>query len=325
MQSYLSKKWTWITPLHTSWNPPAINEGYTIDVERSFTRLVRANAFHIDYNDKIDMTSDIYVLVQFDIGNFEKEVEFAKKIKSMGKKFILCYSADLRFLLGNQFISQTGLLYTELCKYADVILSGTGKDINIYGRYGNKVLSWGLPMERLNFSTKQYQEKEYDILISGMQGGECFAYELEFMCMLKDRYPDIKIIHSSQEWHREYMGKMKQLYPFIDFVHEPLIKNLTNSKVYINLEIRPRGGRALLDAWMCRTPFISCESTFYSQIFPKYSYSMKFNFDSILDIYSTLKYDLETIPEIVNKTAEENAEPLYFDNMIPILMGKLYS
>ena len=59
---YKSKKWTWITPLQTSWQPPSENEGYTIDSERNFTRLVQANAFHINYGDNISSFS--YVLYQ---------------------------------------------------------------------------------------------------------------------------------------------------------------------------------------------------------------------------------------------------------------------
>jgi len=319
--SYLDKKWVWITPLQTTWKAPQSNEPFTQDSDRNFTRLVQADAYHINYfeRNEIPMDADIYVLASFDIGNLDKEIIFAQKIKELGKKLIVCYSADLRFLLGNCFISSTGNLYTELCKYADVILSGVGEDIQIYGRYSNKVMSYGLAMERLNFSEKPYEQREIDILISGSAGIECFAFELEVLLMIKEEYPNLNIVHSSQEPHREYMKKFKDM--GITFVHEYLISNLLNSKLYLNLEIRPRGGRALLDAWMCRTPFISCDSTFYSQLFPDLSYGMKFNMNKIVDKYiSSRDYKYNDLI----KKAEEIAEPLYFDNTIVKLMSELY-
>jgi len=126
---YKEKKWTWITALQTNWTAPSPYEVYTIDAERNFTRLLQADAFHIDYNESINMNSDIYVIVSFWINNLDKEIALAKKLKSLNKKVVICYSADLRFLIGNCFISPEGTLYTELCKYADVILSGTGKEV----------------------------------------------------------------------------------------------------------------------------------------------------------------------------------------------------
>lgn len=318
MVDYRDKKWTWITPLQTSWNPPDVNEGYTIDAERNFTRLIRANAFHIDYNEQIDLSSDIYVIVQFDINNLEKEVEFAKKIKDLGKKLVVCYSADLRFLLGNCFVSPRGMLYTELCKYADVILSGTGIDIDIYGRYYNKVLPWGLPVERLNFSDRPYNERQIDVLISSSAGEESFAFEFELEMILLERSPNIKIVHSLQECHKTWLDPFRN--KGVEFVHESLIKNLVNTKVYINPELRPRGGRALLDAWYCRTPFISSDMTFYSQIFPKYTYS-RMHINKIADLYENI---INTNYENLIKEADRQIEPLYFDNAVKELMNRLY-
>lgn len=317
MIDYRDKKWTWITPLNTTWNPPDPNEGYTIDAERNFTRLIRANAFHIDC-ENIDMTSDIYVLVQFDINNIEKEIEFVKKIKSLDKKFVLCYSADLRFLLGNCFVSKKGTLYTELCKYADVILSGTSTDIDIYGRYYNKVLHWGLPVERLDFSDRSYNERQIDILISSSAGEESFSFEFELEMLLLEKHPDLKIVHSLQECHKSWLDPFRN--KGVEFVHESLLKNLVNTKVYINPEIRPRGGRALLDAYYCRTPFISCDMTFYSQIFPEFTYN-RMHINNIADLYD--KVIQSNYNTIISK-AEKIMEPLYFDNCIKDLMKRLY-
>jgi hypothetical protein len=120
------------------------------------------------------------------------------------------------------------------------------------------------------------------------------------------------------------MIKIGSIYHGIKFVHEPLIQNLVNTKCYINLETRPRGGRALLDAWMCKTPFISCLSTFYSQLFPEYSYSAQFNLNKILNIYKELKLQMEENYDRIIQEAEERAEPLYFDNQIKELMQRLY-
>lgn len=318
---YLDKKWIWITPLRTKWSPPPLDEAYTIDVERVFTKFVRASAYHIDYSDDIDMTGDIYVIVQFDISNLEKEIEFAKKVKALGKKLIVCYSADMRFLIGNCFISPQGTLYTELGKYADVILSGMGRKNNIYGRYSDKVIEWALPMERLNFSNRSYEEREIDVLMSGSVGLDSFAFELEFMLMLKEKYPNIKIMHSSQTQHREYMQKFSHL--DITFVHEFLANIMTNAKCYINLEVRPRGARVGLDAFYCRTPMMLCESTLYSELLPDFSYPMTLDFRQILDKYDKLR---NTPYDILLNEMETNAEnKFYFDVIIGELMSRLYN
>ena len=316
--SYLDKKWTFITPLRTHFDAPPIDEPYSIDVDRCLCRLLRSNAYHIDYGEDIDMSSDIYIIESFDISNIEKEIQFAKKLKSLGKKIIVGFSADYRFLLGDCLISPSGTHFSELCKEVDVILSGMHSNVDIYGRYSHKVVDWGLPVERLNFTKKPYNEREIDILMSASSGEEGLALNMELALTLKEKYPDIRLMYSLQEVHKE------RIKPFlnkgIEFVHQYLIDNLVNSKVYINPEIRPRGGRAMLDAWYCRTPFIACDTTIYSDMFPEYAYT-HFNIKNIVEIYDNLRNS--NYNSVIQK-AEKRVEEMLFENKIKELMNKLY-
>ena len=136
--------------------------------------------------------------------------------------------------------------------------------------------------------------------------------------LLLERHSNLKIVHSLQECHKSWLDPFRN--KGVEFVHESLLKNLVNTKVYINPEIRPRGGRALLDAWYCRTPFISCDMTFYSQIFPEFTYN-RMHINNIADLYDkVIQSDYNTI---ISK-AEKIMEPLYFDNCIKDLMKRLY-
>ena len=319
---YKQLKWIWISPLQGYAPPPPLtNNDYTIDSEYVFRRFIQASAYHIDYslNNQIPLDADIYVIVSFDIGNLEKEIEFAKQVKANGKKLIVCYSADLRFLIGNCLISPRGTLYTELCKYADVILSGTGRGINIYGRYADRVLEWALPLEKRNFSDRPFENRDIDVLISGSAGCECLSFELEFMFMLKEKYPDLKIVHSSQQGNKVYVDLFKD--KGITFVHELLIKNLVNAKAYVNLEIRPRGARVGVDAFYCRTPMMLCESTLFSELLPEFSYPMTMHLPNMVKTYEKMR---DTDYNQTLQTMEKNAENLYFDNEIHNLMNRLY-
>ena len=155
--NYSDIKWTWITPL-MGWECPPLYEEYTRDNGRVMSRLLQANAYSLKYENKkdIELDSDIYVIIAFDINNIEKEIEFACKLKKLGKKIVTCMSADDRWLYGSSLISPKGSLYSELANVSDVILSGVGPGIEVYGRYQHKVLPWGLPVERLNLSLIPY-------------------------------------------------------------------------------------------------------------------------------------------------------------------------
>ena len=316
--SYLDKKWTFITPLRTSFDAPPIEEPYSIDVDRCLCRLLRANAYHIDYANTMTLDSDIYIIESFDISNLEKEIAFAKKLKSLGKKVVVGFSADYRFLLGNCLLSPSGNLYSALCKEVDVIMSGVHHSVDLYGRYADKVVDWGLPVENLDFTTKPYEQREIDVLMSASSGEEGLALNLELALTLKEKFPDMKLMYSMQEGHKE------RIKPFLNsgiiFVHQYLIDNLVNSKVYINPEVRPRGGRAMLDAWYCRTPFISCDTTIYSDIFPEFSYN-HFNIKKIVENYEKIRNS--NYYEILKK-AENRVVPMLFENKIKELMKKLY-
>lgn len=320
---YLNKKWTWITPL-MGWDCPPLHEPYTRDNGRVMSRLLRANAFSLKYPNtkEIELDSDIYVIISFDIKMLDKEIEFAKKLKGLGKKIVICMSADYRWLNGENLISPNGKLYTELAEYADVILSGVGDNIAVYGRYQYKVLSWGLPVERLNLSTQPFESRDIDILISSTFDLSQLALELESLLYLKSKYENLNIVFNYSISNKEVLENKIKYFENkgITFISGDLMDTMPRAKCYLNLEMRPRGGRAILEAFYCRTPFICFDTVFYSKLLPDFVLK-SFNMENLLDNYNKL---METPYSNLIQTMELNMESFYFDNMIIKLMEKIY-
>lgn len=310
------KKSTMIQPLRARWNAPPENAPWDNNSFATLTRLFRSNAFHIE-DPGIDMTSEMYIMCSFDIGLLPKEIEFVKRIKDMGKKFILSFSQDLRFLIGNCLVHESGLHYGELCDYADVILSGVASKIRIYGRNQHKVLDFGVPCERLNFSSKPYEFREIDFLVSNNIGEENWGVATEFLLMLVDKFPSKTIVYSTNLPENKIHPKLRNT---VKFVPSGLIYYLGNAKSYINLELRPRPGRSLLESFYFRTPFISCDSTYFSRLFPNHT------FDGY-DLVKVMELCEDIISTDYNKLiseAERIAEFDYFDNFYPRLLERLY-
>ena len=316
--NYKEKKWCWITALYAKWAAPDPNEIWTRNSERNFTRLIQSPAYHVNFANEIDFDKfDIFVLVNFNMEDFEKEIDFLKKVKQAGKKSVLCFSADYRFTLGNCLANSKGTIYTDLCEHADVILSGMPEEFGLFGRYQEKVLPWALPLERKNFSLS-YNHRIIDMAFSSSAGEESFAFNLELMLMFKQRHPDMNILYTLHDQHKDWI----KLYQNrgIDFKHIDLMDYLPKTKVYVNTEVRIRGGRAMEEAWHCRTPFISSDATFYNKIFPQFSFN-KLNMKNIVDMYDEIiASDYNTLI----KEAELRVEPLYFDNMVQSLVDKIY-
>ena len=312
----IEKKWTCIQPLRTSWTAPNISTPWSNNPFHNDSKLLRANAYHIDSID-IEMDSDVYLLISYDIGNLEKEIKLVKELKSKGAKIVIGFSFDLRFLIGDGLLSPSGTLYTALCKEVDIILSGVSDNYKCYGRYQDKVFPLGMFLERLNLSTVSYENRNIDLLISSSMGEECFGFTMETLLTIKEKYPDKRIVYSISELSIE---KYKHFQNEIEFSNKKLLDLMPYAKVYYNPEMRPRSGRAIQEAWYCRTPFISHSWVYFSKIFPEFTYTgmdmqtIASNFGLILNS----NYD-----EII-KRGEKNIEEDYFDKLYPRLMKRLF-
>lgn len=313
----MNKKWTLIQPLRAQWPIPNPNHPWDNNVFYTISKLLKANAFHIESSD-IEMTSDIYFLVSFDIALIEKEILFVKKLHDFGKKVVVAFSQDFRFMVGDGLVDEkTGYMYTDLVKEADLTISGVSEKLHIYGRYQNKVISAGPFIENLNFSLP-YHLREIDVLLSGPSGEQGFGLNLEIMLAIKEKFPNAKVAYSLRDGFNRRAQIMHQ--KGILVFTPPIINLLPNTKVYIDSQIRPRPGRVLDEAWYCRTPFISHDLTYLSRIFPEYSYS-EMSIDKIVSLYSNLiQEDYDTLMQRAGKLIEED----YYENVINKIENKLY-
>jgi len=312
----MNKKIIYIQPLQTSWKVPPLNAKWDNNTFYSFSRLLRADSYHINHN--IPLDADIYVICSYDIALIDKEIEFFKRVKSLGKKTVLSFSQDFRFLTGRFLVNDlSGNHFGELCKYSDIILSGMSNKIKVYGRYQNRVIDFGLPQERLNFSIP-FENRNIDILISNNAGEENWGITVEFLLMLRDNYPNFNITYSTHINDNRITNELKN--SKINFVPFVLIHYLAKAKMYVNLEIRPRPGRSLLESFYCRTPFVSCDSTYYSKLFSEYTYSL----NSIVDMFEATKKMVNSNYYELISDAEKIAEYDYFENFYKRLMKRLY-
>jgi hypothetical protein len=320
---YSDKKWYILQPVYGGkWGIPDKGLPWSNDCNITLGKLLQAPGGHFS-NDDIDFTADIYFMIIFGVGHYEKEIELIKKLKSLGKKVILTFSADMRFLTGEGLLGDTGINYTDLCAEADLIISGVPEHIKIYGRSEHKTISMGVFLERLNFSTP-YDQKDIDILMTGsiFRNEPTLSFGLELMSMLKDKYPDKKIAYPTK-----YKQLLQSKYPTIDFIDadnymydKGLVPLLQRSKVYINPELRPNPGRAMIEAFYCRVPYICSSMSYPSKYILDFTYDYM-NFEVILNQYERILNSNQT--EIIQK-AEQLAEEDYFDKAIVRIMSRLY-
>jgi hypothetical protein len=147
------KKWYILQPVYGGkWGVPDKNTPWSNDCNIALGRLLQAGGNHFS-NDDIDMTADIYYMIIFNTDHYEKELEVIRKLRAKGSKVILTFSADMRFLTGEGLLGSTGINYTDICAEADLIISAVPDHIKLYGRYQYKVISMGVFLERLNFSS----------------------------------------------------------------------------------------------------------------------------------------------------------------------------
>jgi hypothetical protein len=193
--------------------------------------------------------------------------------------------------------------------------------VDIFGRNAHKGMGYGLPVERLNFSCIPYRDRDIDLLVSSSIGEENFAFTIETLLLIKKNYPDKRIVYSLNGDHKD---KVKPYENYgIEFFQSSRSKSLIHclpyAKVYFNPECRPRGGRAILEAFYCRTPFISSDLTVFSKAFPQYTYNVM-HMTKISDMFGEI---LEADYAKIIKQAEENMEEEYWDNFFPKLEKRL--
>ena len=306
----MQEKYLILQPTHKNGTLMPTNAQWSNDSFLNMSRLLNAKLFHIDdYN--IDLNADIYHICNFDIELIEKEIEFAKARKGEGAKIIVGFSQDLRFLHCDGLMNSNGFLWTNLCEVADAVTSGISSDLKMYGRQQDKVIDWGELLEPLNFSYP-YDKRPIDFLTSGPIGEQSLSFELELLLTLKEKYPEKRFVSCIHGIHHEKIRKLAKRYPQIEFpfnpdnpiAGKPLLFYLQQAKVYCNPEVRPRPGRAMMDAFYCRVPFISSSWTYFSRLCPEF----KFNRNDIWEIVEKYEKILESDYNILIKDMEKNAE-----------------
>lgn len=321
----ITEKWTLLQPTYKEGMLFSPDYKWVNDSFYNLSRLFYARMYHINDAD-IEMDSDVYHVCNFDINLIEKEIEFCKKVKANGAKVLVGFSQDLRFLHGGELLSSQCTLYSELCEVADVITSGSNPNLGLYGRYQDKVVDIGEILEPLDFSIP-YEDRYIDIMTSGSVGEQSLSFALEFLLMIKDKYPDKRAVCCIHRHHIELIQMLQKKYPQIEF---PIILKLPTqlsqilqflrlSKCYCNPEIRPRPARALSEAYYCRTPFISSDSTYLSRLCPDFTY----NGNNIVQMFNNYERMLDTSSEDIIKKMEEQAQYDMFENAYKRLKEKL--
>lgn len=298
------KKWVIIQPTHQDKRKLSKEDKWSNDSNNNLSRLFDAQLFHIT-NDDIDESAQIYKLINFDIELIEKEINFLKKVKSLGAKIIVSFSQDRRFILGKNLINSKGSLYTELCEIADGICSGVNPLLCHFGRYQNKIISMGEILENVNLSIP-YENRNIDFMVSGEKNGDTLAFELELLMMIKEKYPD-RILACCIPNEVAIKEQLIQKYSNILFPDSKVsfLDWLKSSKYYCNMEIRPRSGRCLIESYYCKVPFISSWSCYHSNLMNEYTYKT-YDLSDILSNYERLTAEVPHSKQI--KKMEQRAK-----------------
>lgn len=295
-------RWGGLSVFHEYSPPPPLDEPWSINVERNFYRLLQAPSWSLARVNEIDPSQfDAFLMPEWNIAWIDAEVALAKRLSEGGCKVVTAYSHDLRFLIGNAMINEeTGTLWTATCEYASLILSGLPEHLHMFGRYEDKVMSFGYPFERMQLGDVPLEDRAIDMLVSSSSGMENLGYVLELLLFIKEKNPDRRIVFSIDPAHAP---KYERYADRIEFVPGGLLNYLPHTKVYLNPELRPRAGRAMHEAWICRTPFISASTTYYSKLFPFAAYD-KMDMKEINDKYQRLLSELDEQMTLANQVAE---------------------
>lgn len=284
------------------------HRGWTNDPFISTAKCINAPMYNINDNN-IPTDRDIYWFVNFAISDMNKEIVLMEKLKNSGKKIFLSFSHDMRFLIGDGLLNADGYLFTELCRLADAIGGGVSNKYKIFGRYQHKVIDFGDILFDINFS-KPFNNRSIDLLMSGPIGEQFLSIGLEALLTVKERHPNIRVVCLVRRHHHELVDKLRNNYPQIEYqIDGPLIEYLKDTKVYYNPEPRPRPGRAMMESYYCRVPFISCASTYFSRICEEFSYC----FPSAVDVADIFDKIMSSNIDTIISTMEEKAKYDFFE------------
>lgn len=314
-----NEKWIIIQPSHNHGVKSSQDKPWDNDSFSTLSRLFNAPLYNITDQD-IPLDADIYLICNCWISLLEQEVEFAKKVKALGKKVIVCFSHDYRFTLGADLMTPNGILYTDLCEVADAIAGGVNPNLRIYGRHQHKVFEMEI-LENLNFSIP-YEQRDIDFLTCVQASDTSLSLEVELLLLFKEKYPDKKVACLAHGNTVELTQKLQARFPQIYFpINEgqSLLYYMKRAKCFCNVENRPRPGRMLIEAYYCRTPFISSECTYFSWLCSAYSYKWLDYYD-ILDKYEKI---LSKDFYIINKEMEERAQFCSIENVHNRIKEKL--
>jgi hypothetical protein len=304
-------RWVVINPTHHHGKKIPEYMMWSNDSFDNLSRLLNAPLYHI-LDEDIDETADAYFIANFDISLIDHEVEFAKRMKERGAKILAAYSQDVRFLHGQGLLSDSGTLWTKLAEVADVISSGINTNVKIFGRYQDKVIPMGEIIEDNDFASILYEERDIDLLTSGAIGEECLSFELEFLSLVKERFPDKKVVSCIHGCYGELVNKLRQKYPWIEFTTETFLPLLQRTKVYCNPELRPRPGRSLVECYYCRTPFIASDFMYHAKLCKEYTYSSSSIVDWVDTYEKLIKEDhRQIIVKMEERAIEDNFENVY--------------
>ncbi len=318
----VEEKWTIIQPTHIDKRLIPSDAEWSNDSFNNLSKLFQARLYHINHDaiDDIEEDSDVYFLISYNINLIDKEIDFLKRMKEKGAKTIVGFSQDRRFLLGHGLTNVFGTSYIDLCEVVDAIGLGVSTDLKFYGRFQHKTFEMGEILEPLNFSIP-YEDREIDFTISGAMNGYTSAFEVEFMEMIAEKYPDKRLVICLPD-EVEFKKYLIEKHPNIEFpssAENPLLHFMKNSKAYCNLELRPRAGRTLMESYYCRVPFISSAWTYFSKLCPDFTYSSF----SVVDMFNKYELLLNSDSHKVIKYMEEKAEYDLFDNVYKRIKEKL--
>jgi len=313
----VDRKWIMIDPtmvLDKGYPAPEINEPWTNNSFINNCRLLRAEKYHILCPQLQETKADAYLLISVIDNNLDEEIEFVKKVHKDGGKVVLAISADARYNTGIGLMClKTGTVFTDLCDEVDAICSGVSNNLHIFGKNQYKVVEVGDFVEKLNFNIIPFENRTIDILSTGFTDEASLSFSIILFLMLKEKYPEKRFVYAfrnTPQYDRIY-DLVSKKYPQIEFTRKSMKEVLSISKCYVNLEPRPRGGRALLEAWQYRVPFISYNLTYYSKLFPDFTYS-NISFDFLLELYEKV---LSSNYNDIIKKSEEIMEYDYADKV----------
>lgn len=317
--NYRDKKWAII--LHSgaaAETPPPENAPWTDHAFRNVSRILQAPIYPVK-SQNIPDKYDIYLFCSIWIGDMATEIAWSNDIRRRGRKVVLTFSHDSRFVSGHALIDEHGNMYTDLVAASDVTLSGLPESVNMFGRYKDKVISSGGFLERVNLSVP-YKKRNIDLLVSGMRNEDHFGLSAEILLSLIRTFPGRNIVYCARSKAPCAMNTFFKKHKEVSFVYDKLTSVLPMAKVHLNIDWRPSPGRSVMESWYYRVPTIGYELSYYSKLFPGLSYQ-HLCIDQILSRCETaLKEDHNTL---IAK-AEGVASTEYYDVLCNKIMHRLY-